>query len=105
MKQPSEGILHDGFPLDHAIRTSGLNRGISVDEILAKVKANLKVVISRVDGTTISTDKVPSLKVDLEQSRVTPATSEFDLPTHSQTELVSGFKGGVAGCPAPVRKQ
>lgn len=53
MKQPAEGILYDGFPLDHAIRASGLDRGISVDEILARAEASLKVVISKVCSQSI----------------------------------------------------
>ncbi|RDA86687.1 hypothetical protein CP532_5050 [Ophiocordyceps camponoti-leonardi (nom. inval.)] len=88
MSQPGKGIMKGGFSIDKATREAGLNR-LPREEAVKKIQAAIKVVIVKGDGSTMSIDKVPSFKLELESINYTPAKSDTGLPKFDNAKMHS----------------
>ncbi|CAM1506432.1 Fc.00g060730.m01.CDS01 [Cosmosporella sp. VM-42] len=81
MQQPVSGVIYGEFSLDDATESKML-KGVTPDKVVSSVESGLEVEIIKIDGTGISVDSVPSLKIQLEHVPVTPPASEDELPSY-----------------------
>ncbi|TQN70315.1 Tyrosinase, partial [Colletotrichum shisoi] len=65
LDMPKKGKSYDEIPLSRGVEVAGL-RGLSSKSVLGDVEYGLEVVINNLDGTTTPLDRVPSLKIELE---------------------------------------
>lgn len=85
MGQPSSGTFFGKFSLDAAAdpkETIDENTNDVVNDLLA----SLRIEIKKHDGTIIPLDKVPSLKVELENVDIQPAETTTELPEYVHAE-------------------
>ncbi|OHW90690.1 tyrosinase 2 [Colletotrichum incanum] len=79
LDMPKEGMSYDTIPLRRGIDALGVN-GLSTKSVLGAIEDGLQVVISKLDGTTTSLNRVPSLKIEVEDVDVVPPDSLNELP-------------------------
>ncbi|OHF00261.1 hypothetical protein CORC01_04450 [Colletotrichum orchidophilum] len=84
LDMPMDGKSYDEIPLNRGIETAGLGV-LSTNGILGGIEDGLEVVISKLDGTTIPLDRVPSLKIEVEDQEIMPPDSLDELPTLGAT--------------------
>ncbi|GKT44177.1 polyphenol oxidase 1 [Colletotrichum spaethianum] len=91
LDMPKKGMSYDTIPLRRGIEAVGISR-LSTKSVLGTIEDGLGVVISKLDGTTMSLDHVPSLKIEVEDMDVVPPDSLNELPTlgAAQTRTVMG---------------
>ncbi|KAL0764557.1 hypothetical protein CaCOL14_012858 [Colletotrichum acutatum] len=80
LDMPMQGKSYDEIPLNRGIDAAGL-RGLSISEVLRGIEDGLEVVISKLDGTTMPFNRVPSLKIEVEDQEIVPSDSADQLPT------------------------
>ncbi|KAK1989068.1 hypothetical protein LZ30DRAFT_808174 [Colletotrichum cereale] len=80
LDMPKQGKSHDEIPLSRGVEAVGVS-GLSTKSVLRVIGDELEVVINKLDGTTQSLARVPSLKIEVEGLDVVPPDSLNDLPT------------------------
>ncbi|KAK1502932.1 hypothetical protein CTAM01_04921 [Colletotrichum tamarilloi] len=80
LDMPRQGKSYDEIPLNRGIDAAGL-RGLSVSGILGGIADGLEVVIDKLDGTATPLERVPSLKIEVEDQEIVPSDSTDQLPT------------------------
>ncbi|GKT65947.1 LOW QUALITY PROTEIN: tyrosinase 2 [Colletotrichum tofieldiae] len=79
LDMPKQGMSYDTIPLRRGIDAVGFG-GLSTKSVLGAIEDGLQVVISKLNGTTTSLDRVPSLKIEVEDVDVVPPDSLNELP-------------------------
>ncbi|KAF4818077.1 Tyrosinase [Colletotrichum tropicale] len=80
LDMPKQGKSYDQIPLRRAMKSASIG-GSSTKAVLESIDDNLEVVIRKLDGTTVSLERVPSLKIELEDVELIPPATLNELPT------------------------
>ncbi|KAF6807223.1 tyrosinase 2 [Colletotrichum sojae] len=88
LDMPTQGKSYDEVPL--RIRTEAGGTGnFAAEGVLESIHEWLEVVIQKMDGTTMPLDRVPSLRIELEDVEVIQPSSLNELPTIGRTRSQS----------------
>ncbi|CCF33926.1 hypothetical protein CH063_06018 [Colletotrichum higginsianum] len=82
---PKKGKSYDEIPLSRGVEVAGF-RGLSSKSVLGDVEYGLEVVINNLDGTTTPLDRVPSLKIEVEDVNFVAPDSLNELPTIGEAQ-------------------
>ncbi|KAJ0164733.1 Tyrosinase [Colletotrichum tanaceti] len=80
LDMPKKGKSYDEIPLSRGVDVAGF-RGLSSKSVLGAIEYGLEVVINNLDGTTTPLDRVPSLKIEVEDVSFVVPDSLNELPT------------------------
>ncbi|KAI1499521.1 Di-copper centre-containing protein [Biscogniauxia marginata] len=94
---PTAGLAHDEIPLGRAIGILNLTDA-DLDTIFRTLRDKLRVQIKKGDGTTVDPSGVPSLRLEVANENISPASSDSEFPTYGNRNysdmVFSGIKGG-----------
>ncbi|TID07324.1 Tyrosinase [Colletotrichum higginsianum] len=95
LDMPKKGKSYDEIPLSRGVEVAGF-RGLSSKSVLGDVEYGLEVVINnkacadgdfaQLDGTTTPLDRVPSLKIEVEDVNFVAPDSLNELPTIGEAQ-------------------
>ncbi|KAL0934277.1 tyrosinase 2 [Colletotrichum truncatum] len=86
LDMPRQGKSYDEIPLTTGIKAAGITE-YAAKTVLEQLQDELEVVIRKLNGAMIALDRVPGLKIEVEDVEVIPPSSLNELPTVGITHI------------------